>query len=133
MQISKYEFSWAGKLVALTILPQLLYMFRSLPIPCSYLNSCVGQACLIRHRSMGSSGLVDIMDYYHSTVLSQLKDWFLPEAHSLWGDLEHHSIPSTNMKLWLCALPKHLPPTILASFKMWHLSLCPGWILLGLP
>lgn len=142
-QISKHEFSWTGRIAAfkMTILPQLLYVFHSLhiPIPCSYLSSLqsilskfiwkgkkpqVARAWLTMHRSVGGSGLVDIADYDHSTVLAQLKECFLTEAHSLWGDLECCLIPGRNLKLWLYSLhpkskSKHLPPTILASVRTW--------------
>lgn len=82
---------------------------------------------------MWGSGLVDITDYYHATVLTQLKKCFFPEAHSLWGTLERHVIPNRNLKLWMCSLhpkslfPTCLPPTINTSIKIWQKCISTTW------
>lgn len=132
----------------MTILLQLLYLFRSLPIPIpnSYLRSLqsilssyiwkgkkprVARAWLTKHRSVGGSGLVDIADYYHSTVLTQLREWFLTKDHSLWEELERCLVPGRNLKLWLYSLhskSKHLSPTILASVKTWWKFISMPWL-----
>lgn len=80
--IKKWELSWLGRLVAfkMSILPQLLYMFRALPIPipAHYLKSLsslmwkfllgtkkaiCSQTNLKQHKQVGGAGLVDICDY----------------------------------------------------------------------
>lgn len=96
--LSKSEFSWTGRLAAfkMLVLPKLLYLFRSLLIcnPKHYLRllqfiltnyiwqgkkSCCVYLMLTKHRSIRGSSLPDLTDYYHVTILSQLKGWFHPQ------------------------------------------------------
>lgn len=81
-----------GQLAAfqIMVLPQLLYMYRTVPIvvPDSYFKSLQGVVnkfvwknqktqCalvkLIKNRKMGGLGHVDLRDYYLASILTQLK------------------------------------------------------------
>lgn len=75
----------------------------------------------------------DLKDYYSTTILTQLKEWFLPFPNSLWGELEHAAIPYDSIKLWLLSrqtkmnIPIYLPPTIKASVLAWKKLITYTW------
>lgn len=79
--LSKHEFSWSGRLAAfkMQVLPKILYLFRTLPIPLSHaylqsLQSIISHYVwqgknprsrhikLIKHRYVGGMGYIDIRD-----------------------------------------------------------------------
>lgn len=94
------------------VLPQLLYLFRTLPIPIpnsyfkslqSTLNRYLWQGrkarCafgkLTKHRKAGGirpCGHVHLQDYYFASLLAQLQHWFLPHSGTLWAELEQSQI-----------------------------------------
>lgn len=144
-RLSKHEFSWAGRLAAfkMMVLPRLLYIFRTLPIPLSssYLKSLqsvlsqfvwqgkksrCSHTKLIKHRSTGGMGYIDIKDYYYATILSQIKEWMNTSPTTLWSDIENHMMPGTNLANWLFSTSTHnthlfhYSPTVQASVKVWH-------------
>lgn len=144
-KLSKHEFSWAGRLVAfkMMVLPRLLYIFRTLPIPLSssYLNSLqsilsqyvlqgkksrYSHAKLVKHRSTGGMRYIDIKDYYNATILSQMKEWMNIIPTTLWSDIENHMTLGTNFTNWLFSTTTHSPhfphysPTVQASIKAWR-------------
>ena len=99
--ISKIELLWSGRLAAfkMIVLPQLLYLFRTLPIPVpasffsklqSQLNNFLWQGrkarCsfkkLIASRRVGGIGHVLLKDYHSAAVLSQARLWFV-QTHEL--------------------------------------------------
>lgn len=99
-----FELSLMGSLAAFKMLhlPQILYLFRTLPnnVPASYfksqqtmLSSFTWQGkkarCthtkLVQHCTASGTGYKGFQDYYMASVLTQLKEWFLPSASTIWG------------------------------------------------
>lgn len=143
-KLSKIEFSWSGRLAAfkMTLLPKLLYLFRTLPIPLTkkYLNSLqshlnkyiwqgkksrAASTILYKHRSIGGANLTNIADYYLATLLSQLKPWWTDSTPPQWLHMESTTIPSEHPVPWLLSLrpgsclPTSISPTLHAAIKAW--------------
>lgn len=100
--MSKCELSWTGRLATfkMFMLPQILYLFRTLPIPIKQTQLMVlnkilrtfvwqnmkprsSHAQLLKHKYAGGMGMVDLRDYCVATHLSQLKSWFLTETDKM--------------------------------------------------
>lgn len=96
--LAKTELSWSGRLAAfkIVLLPQFLYLFRTIPIPVlntffikaqSMINRYLWQGMrarcafskLIKTRKAGGVGLVVLKDYFIASILAQIKTWF-PKA-----------------------------------------------------
>lgn len=145
-KISKFELTWSGRLAAFKMiaLPKLLYIFRTLPIPLptTYLNSLqsilnqfiwqgkkarCSHSKLIKHRSKGGMGHIDIKDYYLASIISQLKDWFQPTPTTLWSAIENNETPGPNLTDWLFSTPVNnhsllqYSPPIQATIKAWRI------------
>lgn len=79
------------------------------------------------HSSVGGMGYIDFYDYYTATILTQLKERFLPLPDTLWGKIEASSIPKKSLLPWLFGtqlgshIPSFLSPTMLASVNAWHI------------
>lgn len=138
-QIIKHKLSWSGRLAAfkMTCLPQILYFFRTLPIPIlsSFFRSLhsifnkflwkgkkprCAHAKLIKHRLAGGAGSIDFRDYYLAAILVQLPEWFQPSTQSLWAQIEKSSLICFNLKHWLLSTPlgSHVSP-LKASVYAW--------------
>lgn len=138
LQIAKHELSWSGRLAAfkMTCLPQILYYFRTLPIPSSFFRSLqtifnkffwkskrsrCAHLKLIKHKLAGGTGSIDFEDYYIAAILTQLPT--LP--NSLWGKIENISLIRPNLKNWLMStplgfvIPTTISPTMKASVQAW--------------
>lgn len=120
------------------VLPQILNIFQTLPIPlcsnhlkslntlftrfiwCSKKPRC-SKTLLVKHRIAGGMGLVDIQDYFRASILTQLKHWFNPSTDILWSSLEQALCPTKNLRSLLLLDALHpvpiqqLPLTIQAS------------------
>lgn len=113
--MAKVELSWAGHLAAfkMLILPQILYMFRTLhiPTPKVYLKSLYSllkkliwqgktarspHSILIKHRSVGGMRIMDIYDCHTATHTDQLKHWFSTQEPPMGG---HRMLPYKNGQL----------------------------------
>lgn len=115
-------------------LHQILYLFRSLPIPIpatffktlqSYLKCFVWQKkwarCthkkLIKHRSVGGTGYVDFRDYYYAAILAQLKT---SHPTSIVCGKISTQISNHNQYNWLIRVPRpkvkdqNIPHTLIA-------------------
>lgn len=133
---AKYEFSWWGRLAAFKIihLPQILYLFTTLPIPIpsSFFKSLqtmlsryvwngkksrCSHAKLIKQRMYGGVGYIGFQDYFSASILIQLKEWFLPSPTTIWGSIESTYSSYGPTHLWLfraqpgAKIPSHLPLT----------------------
>lgn len=103
----KIKLTWSGRLALfkLLLLPQPLYLFRTLPIPVPNTFFLKAQALpncylwkgkkakctfskLILTRKAGGMGHVVIRDYHRAVILTQLKAWFPSTATTLWVELE---------------------------------------------
>lgn len=153
--LAKTELSWLGRLAAfkMQVLPHLLYLFRTLPIPLpnSYFNSLqtilnryiwqgkkarCAFSRLIKHRRAGGVGHVHIQDDYFATVLAQLRNWLTPESEqiTLWTEIEQTQITTGSLRDFLMtahlkpSLDNKLSPTILVAIRAWtHLRNYPSW------
>lgn len=80
----------------MVILLNILYVFRTLPIPLKpgLLNSLSALLTkfmyLINHRKIGGMGLVDIKDYCIASPLTHSKHKFNPHSEALWVEIEKH-------------------------------------------
>lgn len=113
-RLAKTELSLSGHLATfkMLLLPQILYIFWTLPIPLNstHLNSLLTQfiwgskrprcskVLLVKHRLSGGMGLVDIHDYYRASILTQLKSWLNPTPDTLWCSIEQALSPTKNLK-----------------------------------
>lgn len=140
LQISKHELSWLGRLAAfkMVVLPQLLYLFRTMPIlvPNTYFHSlqsivhtflwqhkracCVFFSKRIKHRQAVGVGHIVLIDCYITTILTQLKVWFDKPFISIWSKIESDLISGKNLSIYLLLqfikpqVSTSLSPTILA-------------------
>lgn len=123
------------------ILPQILHIFRTLPISLKSshfksLNALLQQfiwkskrptcskTLLIKHRLAGGMGLIDLNDYFRASILNQLKNWITPLPDTL--SIEQVLSPTLDLcsllllDIWK-PLPLHqLPFTIQASLIAWR-------------
>lgn len=130
-KLSKFEFSWAGRLAAfkMLILPRLFYTFRTLPIPLtnsyikslqSIINQYIWQGkkprCshlkTTKHKLAGGLGYVDIKDYHLAIILSQMKEWVNTHPTTLWGNIENTMTPGPNLKYWLFSTTTKTPKSL---------------------
>lgn len=98
----------------MTLLPKLLYLFQTLPIPVPYTHLRKLQADLIRFawnykrhriprsvlmasRSHGGLAFSNFLKYYQATQLRTLTSWFPQRSYNKWTEIE---------KIWLA--PLHL-------------------------
>lgn len=103
-------------------LSQILYLFRTLPIPIpkyffkslhTLFNKCIWKGTkprcahskLLKHKLAGGSGTIDFEDYYTASVLDQLTEWFQPYPIKLWSKIENQSLLRPNLKWWLLSTP----------------------------
>lgn len=123
-------------------LTQILYFFRTLPIPIprhffkslqTLLNRCIWKgakprcthATLMKHKLAGGAGTIEFEDYHLASALDQLTDWFLPGPHKLWSKIECSSLLRPNMMWWLMntplrrQIPETLPPPMKSAAHAW--------------
>lgn len=104
--LSKHILSWSGKFEALKmqILPQVLYIYRTVPIP-------VHQGFFQGLQSMLTKSLWE--------------GWFPGQSTPLWGSIEETIIPGGNLYDYVLAYPHlkvklgDLSPPVIASLNSW--------------
>lgn len=124
------------------ILPQLIYLFRTLAIavPASFLSSLqplinrflwggrrarCAFSRIVKYRSAGGVGHTHIRDYYTASILAQLKSWFPSSIPTLWALLERQQVPGGNLYNFLLSSPSFpcppplMGPTIHAPIAAW--------------
>lgn len=92
-------------------------------------KSCCTYAKLIKHRSVGGAGSIDLLiaDYYLASILTQPKEWLLPFPNAIWGTIKTSYTPGHSLYPWLVSLPlgaripTPLLPTMTASIKAWKI------------
>lgn len=118
--LTKCEFSWMGRLATYKMiqLPQILYFFRTvpIPIPVSFLKSLqtllsryvwqgkksrCSHSRLIKNRLRGGVGYIDFHDYFSASILTQLKEWFQPSPTTIWGSMESSYKSQGSGTAWL--------------------------------
>lgn len=140
-QWSRCGLSWLGKVhaVKMTLLPRLLYLFQSLPIPLpkSFLGKFQseiirfvwrnkGYRCpskiLLRLKSQGGFGLPDLWGYYQAAQLSQILMIFSKGPKPEWLFMERWATPlnTINFLLWCDSKqrPAIMAPTLSHSISL---------------
>lgn len=117
---AKFELSWAGRIATykMIILPKILYIFHTLPIPVksvyfhtlnsllrSFVWQCRRARCsrvhLIHHRKIGVVGLVDLWVYYLAINLAHIRHWFQSPHTSPWVEIEEALVGTRVLHLLL--------------------------------
>ena len=141
-QWSLYNLSWLGRVNAakMTLLPKILYLFRSLPIPVtkSYIDSLqsaitkfiwekkgnrLSKTVLFRPRLKGGLGLPNLWWYYRAAQLSQFSIIYLKGPKPDWVSMEKAVTPGFTLDFLLWNHPRNRPP-ILAPTLSHSMSLC---------
>lgn len=137
--------SWSAYIAAfkLLILPKLLYLFRTVPIPLpnwyfSKLNTLLSaftwngkeprcsKHMLNRHKLVGGMGYPNLQDYYYAAILAQTRYWLNHLEDKQWPDLESDFLWEAHFRSYLLmhsnTLPIHLQsnPTFRATLLSWH-------------
>lgn len=146
---SNLRLSWLGRVnsVKMTLLPCILYLFRSLPIPIwwdqlkrfqskilRFIWGAKGHRIakgtlyrLYRHRRRGGVGLPNLLWYYQVVQLSQLSTIYSKSAHLDWINIERQAIPHCTLDFLLWCSPKSRPaimvPTLSHSLVTWDSQL----------
>lgn len=139
---SRCDLSWLGKInaVKMTLLPRLLYLFRSLPIPIKKISLYKLQSKIIRfvwgkkgHRcskellfclkTQGGLGLPKLWWYHQAAQLTQFSMVDSRGPKSDWISLETQAIPHHSIDFLLWRPPKQRPSILLPSLSH-SLALC---------
>ena len=121
----KHQISLLGRIasVKMVILPKLLYLFQTLPIPIPYSHLRRLQADLLRYvwnygrhrvsrsvmtaaRADGDLSFPDLVRYYQAAQLRAIVSWFPQRSYNKWTEIE---------KIWLA--PIH-PNSLLWNVQM---------------
>lgn len=115
------------------LLPQILYLFRTLPIPVKKAHMLTinkvlrkfvwkdmkphsSHTLLLKHKNAGGMGMTDLRDYWVATRLSQLRSWFNLSPDKLWIDIEQNASPTPSLNtlllvdVWKPWPLKNVPP-----------------------
>lgn len=125
---SFHDISWLGKVAAIkiTLLPKLLYLFRSLPLPLNKANLAqfqskvlkfiwgpkghrLAHATLYTLRIKGGLGVPDFWAYYKAAQLIQLSVVYSRREHPDWVNINKRSLPT----LWIFFCGALLRPGLL--------------------
>lgn len=124
------------------VLPQVLYVFRTVPIPApkiffKHLQSTLSNflwegkkarsafSKLSKIKKAGGVGAPVFLDYHKAAVLAQVKEWFPYQTTPLWGLLEQSQIPGRNLNNFILASAfynekiKNASPTVLVTLDYW--------------
>lgn len=137
---SKCGLSWMGKVhaVKMTLLPRLLYLFRSLPIPIkksfirklqsdiiSFVWGKRGYRCpsntLLRLKSQGGVDLPDLWAYYQAAQLAQISMIFSQGPKPDWLAIERRATPHHTLDYLLWCDPK-IRPAIISPTLAFHFA-----------
>lgn len=143
--MSSWQFpslSWIGRIhaVKMTILPKILYFFRTLPVqvPAFYLRLLqnrllafiwahkrprVSRSTLYAHRLQGGLGVPNVAKYYQAAQISQLSMLHATSDIPLWVLLEVPNCAPVPISALLWLPPKMRPPSasplMIHSLKLW--------------
>uniref|UniRef100_A0A8C5PGR8 Reverse transcriptase domain-containing protein n=1 Tax=Leptobrachium leishanense TaxID=445787 RepID=A0A8C5PGR8_9ANUR len=141
----KHNISWIGRVncIKMNVLPRLLYIFQTLPIPLiitefDMLQRAIDQFVwagrrrrVARHtlycsRALGRLGLPSLLSYYYATQLAQIVAWHSPRGSRRWVDLESGLMRPNALDQWLWIGREHRPllctacPAIKNSLRIWY-------------
>uniref|UniRef100_A0A8C5PNC3 Reverse transcriptase domain-containing protein n=1 Tax=Leptobrachium leishanense TaxID=445787 RepID=A0A8C5PNC3_9ANUR len=141
---SRHMISWLGRIhcVKMNLLPRMLYLFQTLPIPLvgedlqrmqRHIDDFVwgggrrriGRQTLYRPRDRGGLGLPCLRSYYYASQLAQIVAWHCPTTERRWVELEHSMALPLKLDLWIWLSRPHRPllrtacPAITNSLTIW--------------
>lgn len=133
--------SWSGRLASFKML--CLPQIHTLPISLKNIHlkalqdilkqllwqskhHCFSKALLIKHRLAGGMANIDFHDYFHASLLTQLRQWILPTPYTLWCQIESTLSPCQELcsfcwkDAWKPFLLHQLSSTMQASLQAWR-------------
>lgn len=137
---SRCGLSWLGRVhaVKMTLLPRLLYLFRSLPIPLTksflrkfqleitrFVCGNKGYRCpssVLHLKSQGGLGLPDLWGYYQAAQMAQISMIFSKGPKPDWLSIERRATPLNTLDYLLWCDPK-IRPAIMAPTLSHSISL----------
>lgn len=134
--------SWFGRLcsIKMTVLPKVLYLFRTLPIAVvrndlqkfqkklldfvwGYRRPRVNRRTLYTPKQMGGLGMPDLLKYYQAAQMSQLIKFHTRQPRPLWMSIESSLYPDREISqlMWLKAKdrPAMMCPSLSFSLNLW--------------
>lgn len=139
---SRYNISWLGRVhsTKMTLLPRLLYLFRSLPIEIRKYHLKAFQGKIIKFiwgkkgyrlarnilyspKTRGGLDMSDLYSYYQAARLAQLSMVYFRVEKPDWINIERQAVQTHTIDylLW-CSMksrPSILSPALSHSFKLW--------------
>lgn len=138
---SQFQLSWLGRIHSkMTLLPRLLYLFRSLPVPVrrDHLKSFQGkvirfvwgkngyrfaQRILFSLKSQGWLGLPNLLWYYQVARLAQLSTVYSRLEKPNWICIKKQVVPTYTLDFFLWypwkSIPPVMSPTLFHSLTLW--------------
>lgn len=140
---SSFQLSWLGRInsIKMTLLPRLLYLFRSLPIAIKrdHLREfqkkiikfilgkkghSIAQRVLFSPKTQGGLGLPNLLWYYKATRLAQLSMVYSKYEKPDWIQMERQAVPEYTLDYLMWCPQKARPPIMSPTLSHSRDKLC---------
>lgn len=125
----KHHISLLGRIasIKMTILPKLLYLFQTLPIPVphshlsklqsdlfkftwNYKRHRIPRSVMMAARSDGGLAFPNLIKYYQATQLRAIASWFTQRSYNRWTEIEKIWLAPTHPNNLLWSARAEVPP-----------------------